>query len=350
MLEYNNFFIQEDLAIIAGCVDWSVFQKKTILITGANGHIASYLTFALAFAIEHNELEAKIVVISRNQGKLTTLYKPFLGKKWFEILVADVCNVVIQKREADYIFHFAGNASPYCIANDPVDILKANIKGTFNIAEMAKNSIGTKVIYASTREVYGENKYDRELTETSFGSLDPLDSRSCYPESKRAAEAILKAYHRQYGVRYGIARIAHCYGPGMKLNNDGRVMSDFLNDALSHRDIVLNSSGEALRSFCYISDVIIGLLIIASYEGDDEVYNLSNETEEISILNLAQNIALIISDINVLVRSKKIDSSIYCSYKRKPLDCSKLMNLGWYPQITLREGLERTIKSFENQN
>ncbi len=347
MFGYNNFFLQEDLVRISEGFKWSVFENKNVLITGANGHIASYLAFAFAFAVEHKELNAKIIVVSRDKERLERLYKPFWGKEWFNILAADVCEVSIQGLEVDYIFHFAGNASPYFIANDPVGILRANIVGVFNIAEIARRNLGSKIVYASTREVYGENKSDRKLTETSFGNLDPLDPRSCYPESKRAAETVLEAYRRQYGIRYGIARVAHCYGPGMKLANDGRVMSDFLNDALNHQDIVLNSDGGALRAFCYISDVIIGLLIIASHESDNDVYNLSNETEEISILDLAKTIALIIPNINISIESKVIDSAVYCNYKRKPLDCSKLIELGWYPQIALKEGLEWTIKSFE---
>lgn len=349
MFGYNNPIVKDDLTDISHKVDWSRFNNKTILITGANGHIASYLIYSFAYAIDCGIITADIIAVSRNKDKLMSLYAPLTQKKWFSIIVGDVSNPIDYSYEIDYIFHFAGNASPYYISNDPVGILRANISGTFNICELARRNTDCKIIYASTREVYGDNKLDQSLTETSFGALDPLDRRSCYPESKRAAETILEAYHNQYRIKYAVTRIAHCYGPGMKLANDGRVMSDFINNAVSCNDIVLNSDGKALRSFCYISDVITALLIIASDESDNSVFNLSNETEEISILELAEKIASAKGDIKVIVKAREVDASLYCNYKRKPLDCSRLNALGWHPTVKLHHGITRTLQSFDTK-
>lgn len=342
---YENAVVRTDLQSVCARVDWTRFRHKTILITGANGHIASYLAFSFLHAIGTGQLDARIVVMSRNRERLESLYRPFVGTAYFRIVVGDVGDAVDPGERMDFIFHFAGNASPYFIANDPVGILNANISGTFHVAELARTNPGSKIIFASTREVYGANVSDETLDEHAFGSLDPLDSRSCYPESKRAAEAVLEAYRKQYGVEFGIARIAHCYGPGMKLSDDGRVMSDLLDFALRGEDIILNSDGSALRAFCYITDAIVGLLLIASCERSD-VFNLSNETEEIAIRDLARFIADRVSSVEVVVRKQQTDTGLYCAYKRKPLDCGKLVSLGWRPEMPLKEGISRTIESF----
>lgn len=349
MYSFENPIVQDDLGFIVGLINWQSFENKTILITGANGHIASYLSFSFAYAIQEGFLRAKIIVNSRNKDKLESLYYPFLSKEWFSIICRDISELCIDEENIDYIFHFAGNASPHFIKLDPVGILKANIEGTFNVCKIAAKLPDCKIIYSSSREVYGENAIDNILTETSFGKIDPLDDRSCYPESKRAAETIIKAYSIQYGVKYAIARIAHCFGPGMKLENDGRVLSDFINDAAHRRNIVLLSSGNALRSFCYISDVIRGLLLIAANK-ESGAFNLSNEIEEKTILEIATMIAGKVSGVNVEVKAKPIDTSIYTSYPRRPLDCSRLYNLGWSPLVSFNEGIDRTLKTIRLDN
>ncbi len=347
MFSYYNPIVQEDIIGISKRIDWTAFKGQSILITGANGHIASYLAFSIAYAIREDLVDAQLYVLSRNKERLGNLYGDFQNFPWFHMVAADVCTLGLQELKFDYIFHLAGNASPYFIKSDPVGILRANLEGTFEICELARKKYGCKVIYASTREVYGKNNIDDKLSEYSFGFIDPLDSRSCYPESKRASETILEAYRCQYDISFSIARIAHCYGPGMKLENDGRVMSDFLNDALNGNDIIIKSDGMALRAFCYISDIVAGLLMIATIN-ESGVYNLSNESEEITIKSLANLIAGYIGGISVQVNGDNFDTTLYCNYKRKPLDCSKIMERGWVATVGLNEGISRTVKSFRS--
>lgn len=342
---FQSKVIIEDLKSLYKSINWNCFKQKTVLITGANGHIATYIIFLFAYANEHGKADIQVIVNSRNKEKLQRLYSQYTSKEWFSMEVCDVTELNPKARSIDYIFHFAGNASPYFIANDPVGILNANITGTFRVCEIAKKYRGCKVIFASSREVYGDNDIAESLTETSFGKIDPLAPRSCYPESKRAAESIIQAYHLQFGIRYDILRIAHCYGPGMKLENDGRVMSDFLNFAKKKQNIILNSTGQALRSFIYITDVIRAILLIAR-RPESDVWNLSNETEEVKVLDLAKIIAQISGDITVKVEPKHNNQLVYTSYKRIPLDCSKLNNIGWYPEIDLFTGISKTISSF----
>lgn len=347
MILYNNTIVQEDLKNICERVELYEFEGKNILITGANGHIATYIAYTLLYAHEkHILVGTQIYVLSRNASMLSQLYGIFRDIPCFHMIVGDVAEFEQVEIRFDYIFHFAGNASPYYIMNDPVGILKANITGTLNVAELAIKAPGSKIIYSSTREVYGANDKDNVLDEKAFGVIDPLDLRSCYPESKRAAETILASYYTQYGLLYVIARIAHCYGPGMKLTNDGRVMSDFVNFAINHKDIVLNSNGKALRSFCYITDVVVALLMMATNKSGPCAYNLANESDELSIKELAEYIAEMVGDIKVRFNFTSIDSSVYCAYKRKPLDCTRLKEIGWQPEVDIRNGVERTVRSF----
>ena len=215
-------------------------------------------------------------------------FKNFLDKPYFKLLLQDVCNPIQYDGSIDYIFHLAGNASPHFINTDPVGIVKSNMLGTFNILELAKEKHSSKVIFASTREVYGKNEIEERLTETSFGTIDPMENRSCYPESKRAAETIFRSYFLQYGVSFNVLRIAHSYGPGMNLHSDGRVMADLMGNVVDGKDIELKSTGEALRAFCYITDAVLGIFYAALKGEPGEAYNLANETEEISIRDLAK--------------------------------------------------------------
>lgn len=344
-----NDIVRKDLENSVDAVDWSAFEGKRVLVTGANGHIASWLALTLVFARRMRGVDVSVTAMSRDLSRLRKIYGDFETSGDIMLVAGDVASFSPGDSSYDYIFHFAGNASPHFIDVDPVGILHANIEGTFSMSRLACRQPGCKLIYASTREVYGRNTEVDSLSESDFGSLDPLDARSCYPESKRAAEAVLEAYRRQHGLRYAVARIAHVYGPGMNVSDDGRVMSDFIGAALSHTDIHLNSDGSALRSFCYVTDAVEALLLMAALPEDAGVYNLSNETEEISVLDLARKIADLAGGISVsFIAPDPAKAALYCAYRRVPLDCARLVAAGWNPRVTLDCGLRHTLAIADN--
>lgn len=348
MLTYSHPIVQKDLSEI-NVTPLSELDNRTILVTGANGQIATYIIYSLMYQIIHYHLNTHVIALSRNKEKAETLFQEFLTNEHFTLLIQDVCSPINYPKQIDYIFHFAGNASPYFIVHDPVGIMKSNLLGTINILELAKEKGTQKVIFASTREVYGENKMELSLSENSFGSINCMDSRSCYPESKRAAETLCKSYYLQYGIDFNAVRIAHTYGPGMKLDNDGRVMADLLACVIHGENIILKSKGEALRAFCYINDTIRGLFLILQKGAPAEAYNLANETEEISIRQLAELLIKITPEKKLQVEFKipEKEQGAYCNYKRVQMNTQKLEGLGWRPIISLKEGITRTIKSFE---
>lgn len=348
MLFYTNNVLSEDLQKITEDISFSDFRDKTILITGANGMLATYLSFFFLHLNLTYDCNLRLILLSRNGESLSSKFSHLgISRDSLSLLTQDVSDPLQIDYPLDYILHFAGNASPLWIEKDPVGIMKANLLGTMNLLEHVRK-MGGKLLYASTREVYGKVVDHNELSETTFGSLDCLSSRSCYPESKRVAETLCKSYLTQYGVDFNTVRISHVYGPGMKLN-DGRVMSDMVGSAVEGKEILLRSRGEAIRSFCYISDAISGILKILIQGRPGEAYNLANEVEEISVIELAK---LMLQLFPNKIRSIEYElfpgsDQLYCNYSRVKLDTVKLQNLGWLPKVSLREGLIKTVRSFE---
>ena len=212
MLTYTNPIVQRDLQEICSRIDTAAFDGKTILVTGANSMLGTYMAYLFLYMADKLGLDVRTVVLTRSADKTRALYADFIGREYFGIIDSDITHTIAYDGPLDYIYHFAGNASPRFINTDPVGILQSNLTGTFNVMELAREK-KARVIFASTREVYGALDLP-QLSEHTFGSLDPMDNRSCYPESKRAAESILRAYHLQHGVESISARIAHCYEIG----------------------------------------------------------------------------------------------------------------------------------------
>lgn len=342
----NSEVIIEDLQRMSEVhLPWREFDGKTVLVTGATGMLASYVTGLLLYLHEHAGINITVIALCRNRQKAEQYFGSYLAKSYFHLLIQDVCTPIAYKCKVDYVFHLAGNASPYFINSDPVGIMRCNLLGTMNVLEYARNSLSKKVLFASTREVYGKNEEAELLDEQAFGTLNPLDDRSCYPESKRAAETLLKSYYLQYGVNFNTIRIAHSYGPTMKLENDGRVMADLMGDVLAGRDIMLKSSGEAVRAFLYITDAVAGMFTVLFHGEPAMAYNLANETEPISIKDLAHMMATLREDKKIKVVVSEGGQKGYCTYRRTALDTSAIEQLGWKPQISLKEGINRVLRT-----
>lgn len=348
-VNYNNEVVQEDLVYLYhSSIQWNKLKNKTVLITGATGMLARYFSFMLKYLNEKKGFNITILLLARSKDKLFHIF----GKedKNTVFFIQDVCEKITYDGDIDFVLHAAGNASPYYIKNDPVGIVKANIQGTLNVLDLVKDKKLTKLIYTSTREIYGEIKDQERISEDNLGLFDHLDNRACYPESKKMAETILKSYKLQYHISFNTLRIAHTYGPGMRIENDGRVMSDLIGDAVNSRDIILKSDGSALRSFCYITDAIEAMFLIMLKVEYSEAYNIANEDDEISIFKLSNLISNIsASKINVIRKENNEQENLYCKYKRVGLSTSKVRKLGWKPKVSLEDGIEKTLRSFINE-
>lgn len=330
-------------------LDWRPLRDTTLLITGATGMLASYLSFLLMYLNDRHRLGMTLLLLARNRARLEAVFGPESGRTKF--LVQDVCDEIGYAGAVDYIVHAAGDASPHHIVADPVGIIRANVVGTENAIALARARGTRTIVFASTREIYGKVEQIESIAESDMGTLDPLDPRSCYPESKRMAETLLASSAARYGIRYQALRIAHVYGPGMRLDDDGRVMADFMNDALGARDIRLNSAGRVERSFCYISDCVEAIVRVLLCGTENEAYNIANEDEPIAVIELARLLQRVSGNgRDVAIATDAARSRAYVGYRTVRLDTAKLRRLGWRPRVSLESGIRRTMNSFEEDN
>ena len=327
-------------------------KNKTILITGATGLIAKYFTYFLLEVNKYYNANIKVIALVRNLEKAKKAFFDYQENANLYFLHQDVCEPINFPENIDYILHAAGSASATSIKSNPTGIIKANTLGTINVLELAKQKKVKKVLFTSTREIYGKVDNLEKISETDMGIVNPLDSRACYPESKRMAEAILQSYYTQYNIPFNSIRIAHTYGPTMEITNDGRVMADFVGAIVNSKDIVLNSDGTAIRSFCYITDTINGIMNILAKGENGKAYNLANETEPYMIKDVAKMLTNLFPEKNLKVKFSNPNDEIkkgYLNYKITKLDTTSLESLGWKPNVKLSDGLKRTVISIEEE-
>lgn len=307
---------------------------KRIVVTGGAGFIGSHLCERLL-----NENNYVICVDNFFTGDKKNI-KHLLNNKNFELIEHDIIEPLFLSN-IDQIYNLACPASPVHYQFNSIRTLKANFLGTMNMLGMAKDN-KARILQASTSEIYG-NPSEHPQKETYLGNVNPIGPRACYDEGKRVAESLMKAYHTQHKIDIRIVRIFNTYGPKMA-KDDGRVISNFINQALNNEDITVYGDGSQTRSFCYISDMVDGLIKMMNSENFTEPVNLGNPTEK-TILEMAEKIIeLTNSKSKIIFNSLPIDDPV----KRCPDISLAKEKLNWEPKIQLDEGLEETIKYYKN--
>jgi UDP-glucuronate decarboxylase len=306
-------------------------SKQRILVTGGAGFLGSHLCERL-LADGHEVICLDNFFTGRRENVAHLMNDPN-----FELLRHDVIEPVLV--EVDQIYNLACPASPIHYQYNPVKTVKTSVMGTINMLGLAKR-VRARILQASTSEVYG-NPQVHPQTEDYWGNVNPIGIRSCYDEGKRLAETLMMDYHRQNQVDTRIARIFNTYGPRM-LENDGRVVSNFIVQALRGEEITIYGSGNQTRSFCYVSDLIEGLVRLMNVEGVYDPINLGN-AHEFTIKELADEVA---RACNVSTKIKYLQLPADDPEQRRPDPTRAEEILGWSPRIQLREGLQRTIAYF----
>jgi UDP-glucuronate decarboxylase len=305
-----------------------------ILVTGGAGFIGSHLCERLLS--EGNEVLCLDNFFTGRRENILHL----LDNPRFELLRHDVTEPILL--EVDQIYNLACPASPVHYQYNPVKTVKTNVMGAINMLGLAKR-VRARILQASTSEVYGDPLIHPQ-TEDYWGNVNPIGLRSCYDEGKRLAETLMTDYHRQNKVDIRIARIFNTYGPRM-LENDGRVVSNFIVQALRGQPLTLYGEGQQTRSFCYVEDLIEGLIRLMNVEDLHEPVNLGNPGE-FTIMQLAEEVI------------KACDSKSGFTYLPLPADDPRQRQpditraqtaLGWNPTIPLREGLQRTVADFKGR-
>ena len=302
-----------------------------ILVTGAAGFLGSHLVDRLL--IEGHEVLAVDNFFTGSRANLAHLS----DNKNLEILRHDITFPLYV--EVDQIYNLASPASPINYQRDPVQTLKTNVVGAVNMLGLAKR-LKARIFQASTSEVYGDPQVSPQH-ESYWGNVNPIGIRSCYDEGKRAAETLFFDYQRQHGVDVRVARIFNTYGPRMAVD-DGRVISNFIVQALRGDDLTIYGDGSQTRSFCYQSDLVEAMVRLMSHDDDDSPTNIGNPTE-ITVAELAdQVIQATNSSSRVLMLPRPLDDPM----QRRP-DITKARNLlNWEPKVSLADGLTKTIQYF----
>jgi UDP-glucuronate decarboxylase len=305
---------------------------KRILVTGGAGFLGSHLCDRLLDG--GNEV---VCLDNFFTGRRTNVHQHFDNPN-FELVRHDVCDPL--RMEVDEIYHLACPASPIHYQRNPARTLQTTVLGTLNMLELARD-VQARILIASTSEVYGDPSVHPQV-ESYWGNVNPIGPRSCYDEGKRCAESLAVSFAAQYRVQIRIARIFNTYGPRM-LENDGRVVSNFIVQCLRDEPITIYGEGKQTRSFCYVDDLITGLVLLMGSECAAPV-NLGNP-RECTIAELAEA-------VKTMLRAKT--PFVYMGIpgddpvRRKP-DISRAIALGWQPTIDLDEGLRRTIAHFKSR-
>jgi dTDP-glucose 4,6-dehydratase len=306
-----------------------------VLVTGGAGFIGSHLCQRLL--AEGCEVFCADNLITGSMDNIEEL----MGQERFTFLKLDVTNYLHVPGRLDAILHFASPASPIDYLKLPIQTLKVGALGTHKVLGLGKEK-KARVLLASTSEVYGDPQVHPQ-DENYWGHVNPIGPRGVYDEAKRFAEAMVMAYHRHHGVDTRIARIFNTYGPRMR-KGDGRVVPSFINQALAGEELTIYGDGTQTRSFCYIDDLVAGILLLLD-KGEAGPVNLGND-KELSILDFARVII------------KLTGSSSKLRHEPLPVDDPKVRQpditrarnlLDWEPKIPLEEGLSRTIEYFKDK-
>ena len=302
-----------------------------ILITGGAGFIGSHLVEYL-LGQDHEVLCLDNYFTGSKANLLHLRDRPRL-----EMIRHDVVNAIML--EVDQVYHLACPASPVHYQYNPVKTIKTNVMGTLNMLGLAKR-VKARILLASTSEIYGDPQVHPQ-PEGYWGNVNSIGVRSCYDEGKRVAETLMMDYHRQNGVDTRIARIFNTFGPRMALN-DGRVISNFIVQALTGQDITMYGEGQQTRSFCYVSDLVEGLVRLMNTEGVSDPVNLGNPGE-FTIMEVAQKVLGLLNTSSAIIHRPLPPDD---PGRRRP-DISRARKLlGWQPTVPLEAGLKETIPYF----
>lgn len=347
----KNDIIYEDLeSLYQQKIDWEKLRNKKVMITGAYGMLAAYLVYMLIFLNEKYKFNIQIWVLVRNNSKLKERFGIYVEKEYFHCLIHELDTTIRMEEKVDYIIHAASLASPQFYEMIPIEVIKPNVLGTFQLLEYAKQCKVENFLFFSSSEIYGKQSESvrKNYDENTIGVIDPMEVRNCYSEAKRMGENLCVSYSAEYGIPTNSVRIFHTYGSTMDVKNDQRAFSEFVLNVLENKNIEMKSEGLAKRPFCYISDATAAFFLILLHGEIGATYNMCAEENYISIGEFAEIMAGLYPEKGLCV--KKVIREAGSSYSEKrdenqiTADSSKLRDLGWKVQVSVREGAKRTIE------
>jgi len=343
---YKNQLYLEDVKRTADLsLPWDSLKDQAVLISGATGLVGSFLIDVL---MQKNEegLNCRIYALGRSADKAAHRFGERSQHPLFAFIPYDINKPFVRDDlgKVGYILHLASNTHPLQYSTDPIGTITTNIIGLQNMLEFACAHGAERFAFASSNEIYGENRGDRELFDEGYcGYIDCNTLRAGYPESKRCGEALCQAYISQKGLDVCIPRLTRSYGPTM-LMSDTKAISQFIRKGIAGEDIVLKSAGTQYYSYTYVADAVSGLLTVLLKGKCGEAYNIADEKSDIMLKDLAGLIAQTAGKKVIFEIPDAVEAAGYSKATKARLDGKKLRELGWAPVYDIRGGIERTIK------
>lgn len=352
MVLYNNNLYLEDIHYTCGIdLPWEKLKNRSLMLSGATGMIGSFLVDVILEKNLLDNLNCTVYALGRNEEKAKTRFSRFENDPHFVFIPYDV-KLPFERSDlgtVDFILHLASNTHPMQYSTDPIGTITTNIIGVQNLLDFAVEHHATRFAFASSNEIYGENRGDVEFFDESYcGYINSNTMRAGYPESKRCGEALCQAYKAQKGLDVVIPRPTRSYGPTM-LMSDTKAISQFIKKGIAGEDIVLKSAGTQYYSYTYVADAVAGLLTILLKGESGEAYNIAEEHSDIMLKDLAAIIAGINGKEVVFEIPDAVEAAGYSTATKARLDGHKLQALGWMPKYDIKSGMERTISILKEE-
>lgn len=332
-------------------LDWNRLANKTVFVTGAYGMLASYVVYLLMYLNEKKGISVRVIAQGRHESKAREKFGLFWNHPDFSFTSVDISESLSSfDTPIHYIVHAASLASPQYYETKPVEVIEPNVIGTWHLLHLAKQYDCEGFLFFSTGDIYGKVENADMIEEHTIGYIDPLDSHSCYGESKRLGETLCKAFFKEHGIRTVMARIGHTYAPTMDVEHDPRVFASFMKCALQGKSIVLHSDGLAKRPFCYVADATAAFMLLLLNGEGGEAYNLTNTNQFLTVRELAEIIARIPERPLDVVYLQRSEGEAYLNNPYNKMNCpveTKLKSLGWTAEFDVRQGFERVYRYFK---
>ncbi|WP_370807008.1 NAD-dependent epimerase/dehydratase family protein [Dialister hominis] len=340
----SGIYDQDIKNIIDLDLPWNKLQNHSLLLTGASGLIGTMLVDVLMAKNEKEQLNCKIYAVGRNEKKAKKRFVDYWENPCFCFVAMDVNKPIQFEENIDYIIHAASNTHPKLYASDPVGSLMTNLEGTYNLLEYGRTHNLKRMLFLSSVEIYGQALHSNDVFDEKYcGYIDCNGVRACYPEGKRAGEALCNAYISKYGMDIVIPRLSRVYGPTMRLD-DSKAMSQFLMNGVRGEDIVLKSQGLQKFSYCYVGDVVQGLLYCLLKGECGEAYNIADVKTDLLLKDITQYIASLNGRKVAFDLPDVMEQKGFSKVTVGVMDSTKLQRLGWYPFDDLKSGLKKTIE------
>ncbi len=347
MKVYENPLYKEDISRAAALdLPWDKLKDKAVLISGASGLVGSCFIDVIMELNRSQSLNCKIYALGRNEAKARARFGYCQDSDLFQFIAADINKPLVRDDigRVDYVLHLASNTHPVAYATDPIGTVTTNIIGTYNMLDFAVAHEAVRVAFASSNEIYGENRGDVEKFDEDYcGYINSNTMRAGYPESKRCGEALCQAYIRQKGLDVVVPRLTRSYGPTM-LMSDTKAISQFIRKGIAGEDIVLKSEGTQYYSYTYVIDAVTGLLTVLLCGECGEAYNISDDASDIMLKDLAAIIADTAGKKVVFELPDAVEAAGFSKATKARLESAKINKLGWKAAYDIKTGLSRTIE------